>query len=68
MYFALLERSFFQMCQVLFFQFHECVPLVKCIFCGYSKNDLRKHLERVHPRSTNIVYIVNKKELKVELL
>ena len=64
-YYALLERSFSQMCQVKFFHFH----LRKCIFCGYSNNDIRKHSERVHPRSIyNILYIVDKKQLKFEIL
>ena len=49
-YFALLERSFSQMCQVKFFHFH----LRKFIFCGYSKNDSRKHSERVHPRKKHL--------------
>ena len=64
-YFALLERSFSQMCQVKFFQFH----LRKCIFCGYSKNDLRKHSGRLRPRSIyKILYIVHKNKLKFEIL
>ena len=64
-YYALLERNFSQMCQVKFFHFH----LRKCIFRGYNKNELRKHSERVQPRSIyKILYIVDKKELKFEIL